>query len=99
MGAISHLMPSIHPYMGGATGIGHGTDYTITDKETAYIGPAKALALMAVDLLYDNAEKAKEIQDKHKPIMSKAAYLAFQDDIFRKEVFDGDTGTSEDQKV
>jgi hypothetical protein len=28
----------------------------------AYLAPEKALALMAMDLLYGNAEKAKEIQ-------------------------------------
>jgi hypothetical protein len=71
----------------------------ISDKEMAYTAPAKALALMAVDLLYGNAEKAKEIQAQHKPIMSKAEYLSYQMRIFQKEIFDGENGTSKKLNV
>jgi hypothetical protein len=65
----------------------------------AYLAPAKALALMAVDLLHGNAEKAREIQARHKPIMTKEEYLSYQNRIFQKEVFDGESGTSEKSKV
>ena len=99
MGDISHIMPAVHPSMSGATGIGHGNDYLITDKAMAYTGPAKALALLAVDLLGDDAAKAREIQAQHKPLMTKAAYLEFQDQILRRELYDGETGTSEEQEV
>jgi metal-dependent amidase/aminoacylase/carboxypeptidase family protein len=95
MGDISHIIPSVHPSMSGASGISHGNDFLISDKEMAYLAPAKALALMAVDLLYGNAEKAKEIQAQHKPIMSKS----YQNLIFQKEIFDGDTGTSTKSNV
>ena len=44
MGDISHLLPSVHPYAGGAEGAGHGADYRITDHHKAVINPAKALA-------------------------------------------------------
>ena len=54
---------------------------------------AKALALMAVDLLYGNAEKDKDIKARHSPIMSKEEYLSYQNRIFQKEIFDGETGT------
>jgi len=47
-----------------------------------------------VDLLYGNAEKAKEIKAQHKPILSKEEYLSYQNRIFQKEIFDGETGTS-----
>jgi amidohydrolase len=99
MGDISHIMPAVHPSMSGASGISHGNDFLITDKEMAYLAPAKALALMAVDLLYGNAEKAKEIQAHHKPIMSKAEYLSYQNRIFQKENFDGETATSTESNV
>ena len=82
--------------MSGATGISHGSNFMISDKEMAYLAPAKALALTAVDLLYGNAEKAKEIQAQHKLIMSKDEYLAYQNQVFRKEIFDGETGISKD---
>ena len=55
MGDISHVMPTLHPYMGGATGGGHGADYAIADPKLAYVEPAKQLALMAVDMLWDDA--------------------------------------------
>ena len=49
---------------------------------------------MAVDLLYDDAAKAKEVVENHKPLMTKEAYLAFQEEILRKETYDGEAGTS-----
>jgi len=94
MGDISHIMPAVHPSMAGASGISHGSDFMIADRQMAYLAPAKALALMAVDLLCDNAEKAKEIIAQHKPIMSKEEYLAYQNRIFQKEIFDGQTATA-----
>ena len=99
MGDISHIMPAVHPSMSGASGISHGNDFMISDKAMAYLAPAKALAMMAVDLLYGNAEKAKEIQARHKPIMSKEKYLSYQNRIFHKEIFDGKTGTSKNLPV
>jgi metal-dependent amidase/aminoacylase/carboxypeptidase family protein len=99
MGDISHIMPAVHPYISGASGISHGNDFMVSDKEMAYMAPAKALALMAVDLLYGNAEKAKEIIARHTPIMSKEEYLAYQNQIFQKEIFDGETGTGKNLNV
>ncbi len=99
MGDISHIMPAVHPSMSGASGISHGNDFLISDKEMAYLAPAKALALLAVDLLYGNAEKAKEIVAHHKPIMTKEKYLAYQNKIFQKEIYDGEAGTSETDSV
>jgi hypothetical protein len=99
MGDISHIMPSVHPSMSGASGISHGNDFMISDKQMAYIAPAKALALMAVDLLYGNAEKAQGIKARHKPIMSKEEYLSYQNRIFQKEIFAGETGTGKKSTV
>jgi amidohydrolase len=89
MGDISHVMPTLHPYMGGASGSGHGADFTITDPQLAYLEPAKQLALMAVDMLWDDAKAAKEIIVGFKPRMTKEAYLSFQRGIARTELFDG----------
>jgi len=89
MGDISHVMPTLHPYMGGASGSGHGADFTITDPKLAYLEPAKQLALMAVDMLWDDARAAKEIIAGFKPRMTKEAYLSFQRGIGRTEHFDG----------
>src|SRR5207302_2816052 len=59
MGDISHVMSTLHPYMGGAVGGGHGADYAIADPKMAYVEPAKQLALMAVDLLWGDAGGAR----------------------------------------
>jgi len=89
MGDISHIMPTLHPYMGGASGSGHGADFAIADPRLAYVEPAKQLALMAVDLLWGNAEAAREMLHAWKPRMTKAEYLAFQRGVARTELFDG----------
>jgi amidohydrolase len=89
MGDISHVMPALHPYMGGASGTGHGANFQITDPTLAYLGPAKALAMTAVDLLWGEAETARRIIARGKPRMTKAEYLAFQRGINRRELFDG----------
>jgi metal-dependent amidase/aminoacylase/carboxypeptidase family protein len=89
MGDISHVMPTLHPYMGGASGMGHGADFQITDPTLAYLAPAKALAMTAVDLLWGDAAAARRILSDAKPRMTKAEYLAFQRGINRRVVFDG----------
>ena len=89
MGDISHVMPTLHPYMGGAAGSGHGADYRIADPRLAYVEPAKQLALMAVDMLADGAAGARQVMGEGKPRMTRPEYLAFQRKIARKETFDG----------
>jgi metal-dependent amidase/aminoacylase/carboxypeptidase family protein len=78
MGDVSHLMPTLHPYMGGARGTGHGADYAIADPVLAYLTPAKALASMAIDLLAEGGAGAREVLGRSRPRMTRADYLAFQ---------------------
>jgi metal-dependent amidase/aminoacylase/carboxypeptidase family protein len=89
MGDISHVMPTLHPYMGGASGSGHGADFAIVDPKLAYVEPAKQLALMAIDMLWGNAEAAHDILKSWKPRMTMEAYLAFQRGVAKTERFDG----------
>ncbi|MBI4629663.1 MAG: amidohydrolase [Candidatus Rokubacteria bacterium] len=89
MGDLSMVMPVLHPYIGGARGTGHGADYAIVDQPLAYLGPAKALAAMAVDLLADGAAGAREVLAAAKPPMTREQYLAFQRGIARREVYEG----------
>ncbi len=91
MGDISHVMPTLHPYIGGASGSGHGADYMIADARLAYIENAKQLALMAVDMLSDNAKAAREILGAFTPRLTKEAYLSFQRGINKTELYDGAT--------
>ena len=88
MGDISHLMPVIHPYVGGATGLGHGATYVIEDYELAVIKGAKALAYTAIDLLADNASHGNTIAGGQRPDMSIPEYLKFMRDFASEETFD-----------
>ena len=66
MGDLSEIIPSIQPTMGGFSGALHSKDFTIKDKESAYITSAKILALTAYDLLADGGKKAIEIKENFK---------------------------------
>ena len=90
MGDLSQLMPALHPYMGGASGDFHSAEWCISDKEMGYLAPAKSLAMLAVDLLHGQAEKAAEVLRDFRPGMSKADYLSHQDQVFRTEIYDGE---------
>ena len=87
MGDISHLMPVIHPYVGGATGIGHGADYVVQDYSLAVITAAKALAATAVDLMADGATQAGAIVAGHRPDMTRDEYLNFMRKQASEETF------------
>ncbi|MCH9016845.1 MAG: amidohydrolase [Chloroflexi bacterium] len=89
MGDISHLMPVIHPYVGGATGLGHGATYLIEDYSLAVIKGAKALAYTVIDLLADYASQGNNIVGDQRPDMSIPEYLKFMRDLASEEVFDG----------
>jgi amidohydrolase len=89
MGDLSMVMPILHPYMGGATGSGHGADYQIVDQKLAYLGIAKALASMVVDLMADGASGAREVLKSARSPMTREQYLSFQRGIARREVYEG----------
>ena len=89
MGDLSQIMPAIHPYTGGATGMGHGADYQIEDYEQAVINPAKAMAMTVIDLLADRAVGAKEVTAKSTPPMTKEQYLATQEERLTEERYVG----------
>ena len=90
MGDLSQIMPVIHPHTGGATGVGHGTDYLVRDYEQAVIRPAKAMAMTVIDLLAGGAARAKEVLAKSPPRMTKAQYLAMQDERMSEELYEGE---------
>ncbi len=80
-GDVSHLMPSLHPFVAGVTGDLHTREFTNTDPELAYIVSAKAMAMTIVDLLYGGAEQAKQIIKEFKPKMTKTEYLAYLESV------------------
>ena len=88
MGDVSQLMPTLHPYVGGATGVGHGADYVVQDYDIAVVTAAKALAATVVDLLGDGATKAGSIISGHKRQMTKSDYLKFMRGLAKEELFE-----------
>ena len=89
MGDISHIMPAIHPYTAGASGISHGNDYLIEDYNLAVLNPAKIMAMTVIDLLAEGAVKAREVLEKHKAIMTKQEYLGLMESLRTEEEYSG----------
>ena len=75
VGDLSHLIPTIQPMVGGFDGQLHSKEFKASDEYTAYILPAKLMALTAIRMLNDDCRLGKEIKDKFKPTMTKQEYL------------------------
>ncbi|MCI8511860.1 MAG: amidohydrolase [Lachnospiraceae bacterium] len=96
MGDVSCIMPVVHPYGAGASGILHGTDFQVTDPERACVAPAKCLFIMADRLLSDDAALAKKVLAESKPLFSsKEEYLKAIDqlDMTKEAVVYNEDGT------
>ena len=76
MGDLSAIMPVIHPYMPGAAGASHGSDYNIKNPQTACVDSAKVQLIMLHMLLTDNAKRANQVlEHKCVPFASKEDYF------------------------
>lgn len=75
MGDIATVIPSVHGYVPGAGGISHSRDYSVTDPYYAYVMNAKEIAVLAVELLYGDAARAKEIAKRKEKLMSIDEYI------------------------
>ncbi len=91
MGDLSYIMPSLHPYVGGFAGTGHGSDWEIVDPYLAYVFPAKLMAMTVIDLLAGDGSGARSVLDGYEPLMTKSEYLAFMRSNARQEMFEGST--------
>jgi len=84
MGDLAHIMPVIHPWVGGVSGQAHTRDFKVVDQEMAYIVSAQIMAMTVIDLLADGAATAEEILAAFQPQMTKNAYLQFMENIGQK---------------
>ena len=75
IGDISLLLPTIQPMVGGFNGQLHAKEFGAADDYTAYVLPAKLMALTAVRLLENSAELGKKIKAGFKPVMTKEEYI------------------------
>lgn len=87
IGDLSHIIPTIHPMIGGVAGNLHTAEFKIEDEETAYILSVKIMTLSIIDLLYDGAEKAKSIISDFKPKLTKEEYIEHLQNHSRKYVY------------
>lgn len=76
-GDLSHIMPTIHPWLGCVSGALHSKDYSVADSHAAYIKSAQALAMTVIDLLYGDGEAAEQILQEYKPLLTKEQYVTF----------------------
>jgi amidohydrolase len=81
VGDLSHLMPVLHPFVGGTEGPIHGSNFAIVDYDSAAVAPAKMLAMTVIDLLADGASAGRKVMTDHKPILTKAQYLAMMEEL------------------
>ena len=96
MGDVSCVMPTVQPYAPGASGVGHGSDYCISDPENAVLLSAQYQVLMAEALLSNNAELGKKVIAEAELVYpDKKDYFAAVDKIFldKKAVTQNEDGT------
>ena len=87
MGDLAHLMPVIHPYVGGATeASAHTSGFLIEDYNLSVIEAGKMMAYTVIDLLSENANLAKKIITDHNPHYTKSKYLKVMRDLSNIEV-------------
>lgn len=82
MGDLSHIIPVIHPFVGGVTGALHGRDFAIVDFGAACLLPAKTMAMNVVDLLADDGALANKIKQQFKPLLTREEYIKKLDGYF-----------------
>ena len=90
MGDLSQVMPVIHPYVTAATGTSHGVDYMIEDYYSAVITSASAMAMTVIDLLAEDAAKAKNVLKESKPPMTREQYVSVQRSRMRVTRYKGE---------
>lgn len=80
MGDLSCIMPVVHPYAGGASGILHGSNFKIEDPIVACVASAKMQLGMLLMLLSENGKEAKRVIEEYQPTFaSKEEFLSFVD--------------------
>jgi hypothetical protein len=88
MGDLGHVMPVLHSFTAGVSGIIHGANFAIDDYAVAAVTPAKALAMTVVDLLADGAVAARDVLDSFQPAFTRSEYLTFMRSLAGTTVHD-----------
>lgn len=81
MGDVSYVMPIVHPWVGCVSGALHGADYTLTNRDVAFIKTPQVLAMTIIDLLYDEAQGADAVYETFDKVFDKDSYVEFMDKL------------------
>ncbi len=87
VGDLGFMMPVVHPRSGGTVGSPHSRDYYVRDHVLAAVNPAKSMAMLAVDLLFDGAAEARRVLAEAGPKLDRDGYLALKRSFDRVEAF------------
>ena len=75
LGDISHLMPTLQPFIKAGKGNLHTEGFVLDDRRLAYIESAKGMAMTVVDLLWEGAREGLAIKSAYKAKYTKEEYL------------------------
>jgi metal-dependent amidase/aminoacylase/carboxypeptidase family protein len=87
VGDVGFLMPAVHPRSGGTEDSPHSRDYYVRDHVLAAVNPAKSMAMLAVDLLFDAAAEGRRILEQAPTKLDREGYLALRRSFDRIETF------------
>jgi hypothetical protein len=71
-------MPAVHPRSGGTEGRPHQPGYFVRDHTLAAVNPAKSMAMLAVELLYDDATEGRRVRAQAGRKMTRDEYVALR---------------------
>ena len=77
VGDISHLMPAVNIWCGGASGGFHTPEFVVEDYGAAVIDPAKVIVASIIDLLAAAAAGSRLVGGAFEGGMSKGEYLSY----------------------
>lgn len=75
MGDLSHLLPCIHPGIGGFAGNLHTSEFAIQQAGRTTVNTAMALAATTALLLANNGEELAALQQGFTPLLTEEEYL------------------------
>ena len=78
VGDLACIMPTVHPRSGGTKSTPHTSDYVVVDHHLAAVNPAKSMAMMVIDLLWDGAREAGRVLGEAGKKLSREEYLALR---------------------
>jgi amidohydrolase len=84
IGDLSHLLPVVHPFVGGAQGSIHTSEFSVVDYEASVVFPAKLMAMCVIDLLSEGAVEAKRVKEEFRPVLTKEKYLTLMEDLSKE---------------